>query len=230
MLFAIIQIIRQFLYLAHTVLSHKTQKNTQISGVVLSSSPSRYLDDLYEGVYIQQTLETVLLNEDGKQLLVRNRNANNFLFINTRYKLIHSNICFRRLNIQIRHRWNCCADKCMWLAFKIKRQNSLKIDPESWFFLFSFPPSVRLCTCMESCCWLSTRRLKARSERGCLCHIIDTGELAHTPTEESPWWLKCSVLSVLAFTSFAADVESLTWFICNKNYHMSFLKNNHMNS
>ncbi|CAB1321352.1 unnamed protein product, partial [Coregonus sp. 'balchen'] len=26
----------------------------------------RYLDDLYEGVYIQQTLETVLLNEDGK--------------------------------------------------------------------------------------------------------------------------------------------------------------------
>uniref|UniRef100_A0A674AI72 WASH complex subunit 5 n=1 Tax=Salmo trutta TaxID=8032 RepID=A0A674AI72_SALTR len=32
----------------------------------------RYLDDLYEGVYIQQTLETVLLNEDGKQLLVKN--------------------------------------------------------------------------------------------------------------------------------------------------------------
>lgn len=31
----------------------------------------RYLDDLHEGVYIQQTLETVLLNEDGKQLLVR---------------------------------------------------------------------------------------------------------------------------------------------------------------
>uniref|UniRef100_A0A8D2ADX9 WASH complex subunit 5 n=1 Tax=Sus scrofa TaxID=9823 RepID=A0A8D2ADX9_PIG len=30
---------------------------------------SRYLDDLNEGVYIQQTLETVLLNEDGKQLL-----------------------------------------------------------------------------------------------------------------------------------------------------------------
>uniref|UniRef100_A0A674AGK2 WASH complex subunit 5 n=1 Tax=Salmo trutta TaxID=8032 RepID=A0A674AGK2_SALTR len=29
----------------------------------------RYLDDLYEGVYIQQTLETVLLNGDGKQLL-----------------------------------------------------------------------------------------------------------------------------------------------------------------
>ncbi len=31
----------------------------------------RYLDDLNEGVYIQQTLETVLLNEDGKQLLVK---------------------------------------------------------------------------------------------------------------------------------------------------------------
>ncbi|XP_052017747.1 WASH complex subunit 5 [Apodemus sylvaticus] len=30
---------------------------------------NRYLEDLNEGVYIQQTLETVLLNEDGKQLL-----------------------------------------------------------------------------------------------------------------------------------------------------------------
>uniref|UniRef100_A0A5F9D9I1 WASH complex subunit 5 n=1 Tax=Oryctolagus cuniculus TaxID=9986 RepID=A0A5F9D9I1_RABIT len=30
---------------------------------------NRYLDDLNEGVYIQQTIETVLLNEDGKQLL-----------------------------------------------------------------------------------------------------------------------------------------------------------------
>ena len=30
---------------------------------------NRYLDDLNEGVYIQQTLETVLLSEDGKQLL-----------------------------------------------------------------------------------------------------------------------------------------------------------------
>uniref|UniRef100_A0A8C6KPK3 WASH complex subunit 5 n=1 Tax=Nothobranchius furzeri TaxID=105023 RepID=A0A8C6KPK3_NOTFU len=30
---------------------------------------NRYLDDLNDGVYIQQTLETVLLNEDGKQLL-----------------------------------------------------------------------------------------------------------------------------------------------------------------
>uniref|UniRef100_A0A8C5CG81 WASH complex subunit 5 n=1 Tax=Gadus morhua TaxID=8049 RepID=A0A8C5CG81_GADMO len=29
----------------------------------------RYLDDLHEGVYIQQTLETVIINEDGKQLL-----------------------------------------------------------------------------------------------------------------------------------------------------------------
>ncbi|ELK24738.1 WASH complex subunit strumpellin [Myotis davidii] len=30
---------------------------------------NRYLEDLNEGVYIQQTIETVLLNEDGKQLL-----------------------------------------------------------------------------------------------------------------------------------------------------------------
>ncbi|XP_038056716.1 WASH complex subunit 5-like [Patiria miniata] len=30
---------------------------------------NRFLEDLEEGVYIQQTLETVLLNEDGKQLL-----------------------------------------------------------------------------------------------------------------------------------------------------------------
>ena len=33
--------------------------------------PLRFLEDLEEGVYIQQTLENVLLNEDGKQLLVR---------------------------------------------------------------------------------------------------------------------------------------------------------------
>ena len=30
----------------------------------------RFLEDLEEGVYIQQTLESVLLNMDGKQLLV----------------------------------------------------------------------------------------------------------------------------------------------------------------
>ena len=30
----------------------------------------RYLEDLDEGVFIQQTLESVLLNEDGKQLIV----------------------------------------------------------------------------------------------------------------------------------------------------------------
>ncbi|KAI5243612.1 Wash Complex Subunit 5 [Manis pentadactyla] len=30
---------------------------------------NRYLDDLSEGIYIQQTLETVLLSEDGKQFL-----------------------------------------------------------------------------------------------------------------------------------------------------------------
>ena len=32
---------------------------------------NRFLEDLEEGVYIQQTLENVLLNEEGKQLLVR---------------------------------------------------------------------------------------------------------------------------------------------------------------
>lgn len=31
----------------------------------------RFLEDLNEGVYVQQTLESVLINEDGKQLLVR---------------------------------------------------------------------------------------------------------------------------------------------------------------
>ena len=31
---------------------------------------NRFLEDLEEGIYIQQTLENVLFNEDGKQLLV----------------------------------------------------------------------------------------------------------------------------------------------------------------
>lgn len=30
----------------------------------------RFLEDLDEGVYIQQTLDTVIFNEDGKQLMV----------------------------------------------------------------------------------------------------------------------------------------------------------------
>ena len=30
----------------------------------------RFLEDLEEGIYIQQTTESVLLNEDGKQLMV----------------------------------------------------------------------------------------------------------------------------------------------------------------
>ena len=34
---------------------------------------NRFLEDLEEGVYIQQTLENVLLNQDGKQLLVSRR-------------------------------------------------------------------------------------------------------------------------------------------------------------
>ena len=31
---------------------------------------NRFLDDLEEGLFIQQTLESMLLNEEGKQLLV----------------------------------------------------------------------------------------------------------------------------------------------------------------
>ena len=34
------------------------------------SQNNRFLEDLDEGVYIQQTLESVLINEDGKQLMV----------------------------------------------------------------------------------------------------------------------------------------------------------------
>ena len=34
-------------------------------------SSVRFLEDLEEGVFIQQTLESVLLNDDGKQLMVR---------------------------------------------------------------------------------------------------------------------------------------------------------------
>lgn len=32
----------------------------------------RFLEDLEEGIYIQHSLESVLINDDGKQLLVRN--------------------------------------------------------------------------------------------------------------------------------------------------------------
>jgi hypothetical protein len=31
----------------------------------------RFLEDLEEGIYIQHSLESVLINDDGKQLLVR---------------------------------------------------------------------------------------------------------------------------------------------------------------
>lgn len=40
----------------------------------------RFLEDLDEGVYIQQTLESVLLNDDGKQLMVwKNWSLANYL-------------------------------------------------------------------------------------------------------------------------------------------------------
>lgn len=36
--------------------------------------------------------------------------------------------------------------------------------------------SVRLCTCMVWCFWSLIRELREKSERGCWCHITDTGE------------------------------------------------------
>lgn len=57
-------------------LRHNMIKTLSQDVISLFSLYFRYLDDLHEGVYIQQTLETVLLNEDGKQLLVSNTNAN----------------------------------------------------------------------------------------------------------------------------------------------------------
>ena len=44
---------------------------TDINGLLLLFFVlHRFLEDLEEGVYIQQTLESVLLNGDGKQLMV----------------------------------------------------------------------------------------------------------------------------------------------------------------
>lgn len=41
-----------------------------ITGICCLILIYRFLEDLDEGIYIQQTLESVLLNEDGKQLMV----------------------------------------------------------------------------------------------------------------------------------------------------------------
>ncbi len=41
------------------------------SNIWICSKFCRFLEDLDEGVYIQQTLESVLINDDGKQLMVR---------------------------------------------------------------------------------------------------------------------------------------------------------------
>lgn len=38
--------------------------------IPFSCDDFRFLEDLDEGVFIQQTLESVLLNEDGKQIMV----------------------------------------------------------------------------------------------------------------------------------------------------------------
>lgn len=46
-------------------------KNINVSVSPFVIYMNRFLEELDEGVFIQQTLETVLLNEDGKQLMVR---------------------------------------------------------------------------------------------------------------------------------------------------------------
>lgn len=80
-----------------------------------------------------------------------------------------------------------------------------------WMFFVVFAPSVRLSTCTGSCCWLSTRKSKERSERGCLFPITDTGEavthtLSHTHTAHSVW-LRLSVTVRLWFP-LKAEAES----------------------
>lgn len=50
--------------------SEETYFESKVVNYQLFVIVPRYLDDLNEGIYIQKTLETVLLNEDGKQLLV----------------------------------------------------------------------------------------------------------------------------------------------------------------
>ena len=49
----------------------KQTKNPQQNVLALWILYWRFLEDLEEGVYIQQTLESVLLNGDGKQLMVQ---------------------------------------------------------------------------------------------------------------------------------------------------------------
>uniref|UniRef100_A0A672H711 WASH complex subunit 5 n=1 Tax=Salarias fasciatus TaxID=181472 RepID=A0A672H711_SALFA len=53
---------------------------------------NRYLDDLYEGVYIQQTLETVLLNEDGKQTSMFDELIERMLVSYYRYSAARSSV------------------------------------------------------------------------------------------------------------------------------------------
>ena len=77
----------------------------------------RYLEDLDEGVFIQQTLESVLLNEDGKQLMV-----NMFLYKN----LLHFK-CWSKLE--------CVGNKhtLLLFAFQCKDNN---IEEVTQYFLF----------------------------------------------------------------------------------------------
>ena len=44
--------------------------SSQNSGCHFHSNMFRFLEELDEGVFIQQTLETLLVNADGKQLMV----------------------------------------------------------------------------------------------------------------------------------------------------------------
>jgi len=56
----------------------------------------RFLEDLDEGVFIQQTVETVLQNEDGKQLLV-----SNILFVWLRFSSMFCYIALRPEALQL---------------------------------------------------------------------------------------------------------------------------------
>lgn len=80
----------------------------------------------------------------------------------------------------------------------------------SWFQVFS-SLSVKLSICTESCCWLSTRKLRERSERGCWFPIIDTGN-PHSQSHKHSfcWWVKDAhrVQKSLDFSGFFSAARS----------------------
>lgn len=71
-----IELLTRFYKVFESVYRYVTDLNRQecgcgqLMGVVISCHGYRFLEDLNEGVYVQQTLETVLLNVEGKQLMV----------------------------------------------------------------------------------------------------------------------------------------------------------------